>query len=726
MLEYSIFKSLLKDKTIYTSYYKYIKDIILEKELTIILNTINKYYIEYTEHSYISKDELVSYLNYLYPILKNKELIINIINNIYTIDTSDSLVSLLIKQLIEKDYINKIVQEGIPLLQGEKTTVLDEVELLVKEARAAIQVSSEEESIFVEDSLEELLDESDSTVGLRWRLKVFNDALGPLQGGTLGHIFARPDCYSEDTEILTSSGWKMFSHLTSSDKVAQVLPNRDINFVVPSNYIKQKYVGDMYHIHGSLNRMDLLVTPNHRMMYTLYDKTQRIKQAKDIIYFQGVKTYTSAKKLTGIKQLTPYERFLIAYQADGSTARQGCTGQRCKHFTVRFNFSKQRKSERLKYILNQTNLKYHIKTEKSRPNYFVYYVECPTLPPKDFSWIDLNQISTEWCKSFIDELSYWDGTRRTNERFGFSTTCTSVSETVQAICAIGDISCYYHKTNPTNPKHNSVINLSLRINHKPLDGQNIQKERIFYNGNIYCVTVPSGLLIVRRNKRVTICGNSGKSTCVISELAYFAKQLAGTDEKILWVLNEEKAQRLKKRLYCAIVGASEEMIRQNILKAKEIFQKHGGDNILIRYNPSIDFIELEELIKVHKPVVTIIDQGDKVSIPVNKGASETQLLQKLYKNFRRLCGLYNTDIITVGQCGSEGEGRKWLRQAWMNNSKTGKPGELDWALGIGKDLDASDTDNRRYFYFCKNKLNRGQHLKEIVLMDAEKARYKDM
>ncbi len=413
MLEYSILKSLVKDKTIYTSYYKYIKDISLEKELITILKTIDNYYTEYPEHTYISKDELINYFNYLYPILKDKQIYLDIINNIYNIDTSDSLTSSLIKQLIEKDYVNKIIQLGIPILQGENKGVLTEMGILLKEAEAAIQLSSQpEESVFVDDSLEELLDSSDDSVGLRWRLKVCNEALGPLQGGTLGHCFSRPD--------------------------------------------------------------------------------------------------------------------------------------------------------------------------------------------------------------------------------------------------------------------------------------------------------------------------SGKTTFIISELAYFARQLADTDKKILWILNEEKATRLKKRLYCAIVGASEEKIRQNIFKAKELFEKHGGNNILIRYNPSIDILEVEELIKTYNPVLCVIDQGDKVAIKASKKESETQILQKLYQEFRRIGSTYNVDIITVGQCGAEGEGKKWLRQAWMNNSKTGKSGELDWALGIGKDLDAADTDDRRYFYFCKNKLKNGQHLKDVVLIDTAIARYKDI
>jgi hypothetical protein len=54
------------------------------------------------------------------------------------------------------------------------------------------QLPTEEESEFASDDLDELLKDI-GTDGLMWRLKCLNEGLGPLVGGTLGHLFARPE-----------------------------------------------------------------------------------------------------------------------------------------------------------------------------------------------------------------------------------------------------------------------------------------------------------------------------------------------------------------------------------------------------------------------------------------------------------------------------------------------------------------------------------------------------
>ena len=59
----------------------------------------------------------------------------------------------------------------------------------------------------------------------------------------------------------------------------------------------------------------------------------------------------------------------------------------------------------------------------------------------------------------------------------------------------------------------------------------------------------------------------------------------------------------------------------------------------------------------------------------------------------------------------------------MDNSKTGKPGELDYAIGIGVQDQASDT---RYISIVRNKLKDGAHGKHTVILNASKARYMDV
>ena len=81
------------------------------------------------------------------------------------------------------------------------------------------------------------------------------------------------------------------------------------------------------------------------------------------------------------------------------------------------------------------------------------------------------------------------------------------------------------------------------------------------------------------------------------------------------------------------------------------------------------------------------------------------------------------DILTVGQAGAEAGGKPYLRLSWMNNSKTEKPAELDYAIGLGANGDANDLDMRRYVTVCKNK--RGPHGSFIAMMDPHKARYTD-
>ena len=124
------------------------------------------------------------------------------------------------------------------------------------------------------------------------------------------------------------------------------------------------------------------------------------------------------------------------------------------------------------------------------------------------------------------------------------------------------------------------------------------------------------------------------------------------------------------------------------------------------------------------PRLVIIDQGDKIYGVGDKDTSTTERLQRLYAKFRELAKEYMTDIITVGQASAEAQGKKWLELDHMNNSKTGKPGELDYAIGIGRTLEGEEF--MRYIHLCKNKMLRGVHGKHQVILDTERCRYKDM
>lgn len=59
-----------------------------------------------------------------------------------------------------------------------------------------------------------------------------------------------------------------------------------------------------------------------------------------------------------------------------------------------------------------------------------------------------------------------------------------------------------------------VYTANILLDNK-LGGQSIQVEKINYKGNIVCVTVPTGRIVVKRNRCTMVCGNSGDPVDII-------------------------------------------------------------------------------------------------------------------------------------------------------------------------------------------------------------------
>lgn len=218
--------------------------------------------------------------------------------------------------------------------------------------------------------------------------------------------------------------------------------------------------------------------------------------------------------------------------------------------------------------------------------------------------------------------------------------------------------------------------------------------------------------------------DSAKSTFCLSAAAHFARQLKGEDECVLYCINEDPGTRIKLRLYSAVTGMTALECKADVAKAKQLFAANGGHRILLFDSAVISINALEELVKKHKPRVTIIDQGWKVVFPGRGELAEHAQVANVYNKFRELCKRYNMPIISVGQADADAEGRKWLTLTNMDGNKTRMPGELDFAIGIGK-THTEEEQNVRYLSVVKNKLGQGAHNRHTVLVDTSKCRYYD-
>jgi len=88
--------------------------------------------------------------------------------------------------------------------------------------------------------------------------------LHPTHFGILDPV-RTPECVSADTEVLTSTGWKLFRDVTQADKLACNIRGQ-LEFHHPEHLFARRYVGEMYGVKtGTKAPIEYLVTPNHRV-----------------------------------------------------------------------------------------------------------------------------------------------------------------------------------------------------------------------------------------------------------------------------------------------------------------------------------------------------------------------------------------------------------------------------------------------------------------------------
>lgn len=318
------------------------------------------------------------------------------------------------------------------------------------------------------------------------------------------------NCFVEGTEVLTNRGFVDFRGLTDDDLVAQV--NKDTletSFVKPSRVVQQRHVGKMVSFKNKIGTVNVAVTPDHEMLFERVgtkDAGVRYKEAASSLNMTQYKAFHTASIAVGTRDaLTPRDRLLIAYQADGRK-REKCGGDRKPDYTMTFAFLKERKVERLRDLLAQAGYEYVEGTQDSQWGvYTTFRVKFPGgQPPFDLSWVDLSDKSASWCRDFLDEASHWDSWRDG----GYVQYRSTSKSSADMMTAIRTLAGYRGKTTYNAYGYQSEHWLvAWSEDYKPVLGSLIQKETFDYDGDVYCVTVPDGNIIVRHNGAVLVCGN---------------------------------------------------------------------------------------------------------------------------------------------------------------------------------------------------------------------------
>jgi hypothetical protein len=220
--------------------------------------------------------------------------------------------------------------------------------------------------------------------------------------------------------------------------------------------------------------------------------------------------------------------------------------------------------------------------------------------------------------------------------------------------------------------------------------------------------------------------DGGKTSFALHQIAHFGYELRKKKEDglLLFLNNEEHPGVVKRRLIQAMLGWDLAAISSDPDEAEKAFLTKGGSNIRIK-GSVLHVRQIEDLIITAKPKVVVIDQGPKVWVPGYRDMSSVERLAKLYNKYRELAKMYNVIFISLGQADGASENKKYLGLSNLDNSKVGIPGELDWALGIGRVVNDPAFENTRWLNVAKNKLTGIVGSKELIF-NTRTCRYEEM
>ena len=318
-----------------------------------------------------------------------------------------------------------------------------------------------------------------------------------------GHIH----CFDEQTEVLTNNGWKFFSNLKKLDKVATLNPTSlELEFQKPKKIILSDYKGEMVQIKNS--KIDLLVTPNHRMFGNYIRKNEDIffeagNPVKDFI------RYYKAGKWGGedIDVSNSLLQLIIQIVSDGSFEDK----------FIRFHLKKKRKVARLIELVKGLGIDYGYWVMSDGTIKINFRKESI----KDFKWFfpdntkqltgNFRNLSVNQINIILDEYAITDGCYQQGDKnlIQISTSKKEEADLIQELCCISGIQC--NLTPKKNLQGNQKQNYILSVNRKTNTCMAVPSRHyktVKYKGKIGCVEVKNSTILVRRNGKTCVTGNS--------------------------------------------------------------------------------------------------------------------------------------------------------------------------------------------------------------------------
>jgi hypothetical protein len=320
-------------------------------------------------------------------------------------------------------------------------------------------------------------------------------------------IWTEGECFTGDTEILTRNGWIKFSEY-QGDEVMQVHYGDNFvgSFVTPLGLVKSK-TSEFIHLHSK--NYNSLTTIGHKII---------LKKRKGNIFKETAETvfntiYSDIIPLT-LKQVignpgVPFSddelRLIVAISADMTIRATG---------DVYGAFKKDRKKVRLSEILCQLDIPYSCtKDMRDYWSIFINRVFTSKYRIKEFPQEWIGKLTHSQMMVILDEILYWDGNSVPNRaQIEYSSVIYNNAVFIQTLAHL----CGY--TSTIIRRHNDIgswykVSILFKKSHVCAD-RSLKREKIKLDTlkKVYCVEVPSGMILVRHNEKISISGNCDRLT----------------------------------------------------------------------------------------------------------------------------------------------------------------------------------------------------------------------
>lgn len=336
-------------------------------------------------------------------------------------------------------------------------------------------------------------------------------------GRTLGDPAKLPWCFPGYVEVLTSDGWQRFDGLTA-DQIWQV-DDEGCMSLGPYIPVKKQYDGDAFSIDSAA--VSLICDEGHRWWgsWGYHGRSREPEPNRfgtlDSLTYHGLTLQMASAGPSEADYSDEDLRFIAAYLSDGFIHRGN----------VRFSVSKQRKIDALlslqprsvyaaKKVYGEITVEPLTEFSFEIPDWFDDVIT----PEKNVKRAFINSLSARQSQVFLSGYAVFDGHTRDDGRITLYTSNEAMrDDLVQAAVMAG-----YWPGVSKGGKSDLTVKESWRVDFAPKQNLkrrilagNVKKTR--YRGDMYCVTVPMGRIIVRGQNMVPcVTGNCGDfvETCI--------------------------------------------------------------------------------------------------------------------------------------------------------------------------------------------------------------------